>query len=199
MKKELTEKLFKDFPEFFKHKDNLHASLMAFGFECSDGWFDLIYKLCEDIKKYFETEYDGYEWDGTNVKSKCFHRVPKHFYVVQVKEKFGGLRFYITAAPQKVHDLIDIAEHESYNTCEQCGKYQVPQVKNGIYKSYYRDKLPWVLTLCDECLDKHVEKKFGRPRLKDEDFVSDWQKKNKAPYLTLTKRTGTKNIKMGIH
>ena len=32
-----TEKLYTDFPEFFKHRDDLQSSLMAFGFEYSDG------------------------------------------------------------------------------------------------------------------------------------------------------------------
>ena len=48
--------------------------------------------------------------------------IPPQFQVQQVKEKFGGLRFYISAAPQEVHNMIHKAEAESYTICEHCGK-----------------------------------------------------------------------------
>ena len=121
MRKELTAKLFNEFPEFFKCRENLRASLMAFGFECDDGWFDLIYKLMKDIKTVHDTEHED-------------------FYVVQVKEKFAGLRFYITGASREVLDLIHVAEEESYKTCEKCAKPGVVRRKGGWYK-----------TLCPEC------------------------------------------------
>lgn len=146
-----TKKLFDDFPEFFKHKENIQESLMAFGFECGDGWFDLIYKLCSDIKKMYN----------------CV--IPKDFYVVQVKEKFGGLRFYVTFASEEVHDLIHVAENESMYICEHCGK-------KGEY--FYRDKLPWILTLCNDCLKKRIKDR----NLDEGDYISSWQKKNKAPF-----------------
>lgn len=126
MNKENTKKLFDDFPEFWKGKDNPQASLMCFGFEYSDGWFDLTYKLCKDIKAYFKDI------------------IPEHFYVVQCKEKFGGLRFYITCAPKEVHNMIDEAALKSYTICEKCGA-----------PGKLRDDLDWWLTLCD----KHYEEK----------------------------------------
>ena len=44
--------------------------------------------------------------------------------VVQVKEKLGGLRFYvesISGPVKKALQLIDKAELESYNICDVCG------------------------------------------------------------------------------
>ena len=149
-----TKKLLEDFPEMFKHREDLQASLMAFGFECGDGWFDLVYELCKQIKD-------------------CYKGViPEEFYVTQVKEKFGGLRFYISGAPMAVHDMIDQAEKKSFAICEHCGQ-----------PGKYRDDLPWILTLCDSCLDKHVLKSLGRERKPAEDFISDWQKKQRAPFV----------------
>lgn len=46
--------------------------------------------------------------------------------ISQVKEKFGGLRFYVaygTGLPaDKALELIEAAEDRSSNICEQCGK-----------------------------------------------------------------------------
>ena len=44
MKKEL-----EDIGDFFILLPN--ESLMCYGFECGDGWFDLIWELCEKIEK----------------------------------------------------------------------------------------------------------------------------------------------------
>ena len=40
---------------------------------------------------------------------------------VQVKEKFGGLRFYVDRATEQHYDFISVAESMSYRTCEECG------------------------------------------------------------------------------
>lgn len=44
--------------------------------------------------------------------------------IVQVKEKFGGLRFYVDSAPRGsgLFDAIRKAEAKSFETCEECGK-----------------------------------------------------------------------------
>jgi hypothetical protein len=49
------------------------------------------------------------------------------FPVIQVKEKFGGLRIYIDydlacTEAEMLRTLCDFAEGLSYHTCEQCGK-----------------------------------------------------------------------------
>jgi len=139
MNKKHTKKLLETFPDLFKHRDNLQASLMAFGFEFSDGWYDLIYNLCNDINEYYK-------------KAPCYGgHIPETFYVIQAKEKFGGLRFYITMAPKEVHDMIHKAEDDSYKICEYCGK-----------KGTLRRKLPWWQTLCKSCYDKLLEGKYSK-------------------------------------
>lgn len=55
----------------------------------------------------------------------------------QIKEKFGGLRFYIGAGSAAVHDAIQAAEDESFRTCEECG---APGKRRGG---------GWVKTLCN--------------------------------------------------
>lgn len=66
--------------------------------------------------------------------------------ILQIKEKFGGLRYY-WAAPEGAdpalvtagHALVDAAEAQSFKICERCGKEGSVQSLGG-----------WLVTLCDE-------------------------------------------------
>lgn len=103
----------------FRQKLNIR-SLFA-----SPGWEDLIMKLIKDIVK-----------KGWN-KEIC-----------QVKEKYGGLRFYINGASDEVHDLINKAEDDSYEVCEWCGSKDNVTQTSG-----------WVTTLCEKCMIKNNKPK----------------------------------------
>lgn len=104
MNKEHTEKLFNDFPEIFKDRNKpVTESLMAFGFECPDRWFDIIYDGCKKMRAYV---------DHTGVDCTA----------VQVKEKYGGLRFYLQTYEDVLDKIIsemetqvDTLEHEYRN------------------------------------------------------------------------------------
>ncbi len=63
--------------------------------------------------------------------------------ITQVKEKFGGLRFYIGGASSEIHDKIDEVENRSVEICEQCGE---PGKNGPLVEGGY-----WVATLCDKC------------------------------------------------
>lgn len=75
--------------------------------------------------------------------NKLFDAKPKDTLVIQVKEKFGGLRFYTHESTDEFHNLIDKAEEESYKTCQNCGK------AGTLNTDRY-----WMVTLCTECLNK---------------------------------------------
>ena len=64
----------------------------------------------------------------------------------QVKEKFGGLRFYINGAPNEVHNLISEAESASQEICEVCGNLGKLQTTG------------WWRTLCKEHTEKENNK-----------------------------------------
>ncbi len=91
-------------------------------FAVDTGWFQLIKDLIEDLIEL--------GWD----KQVC-----------QVKEKFGGLRFYINSGSDEIFKRISEAENLSYKTCETCG--QVGELRTDI---------GWYTTLCDE---HYTEKK----------------------------------------
>jgi len=58
----------------------------------------------------------------------------------QVKEKFGGLRFYVNAASDEQFRIITKYEDLSYVTCEDCGK-PGKERPGG-----------WIRTLCNDCV-----------------------------------------------
>jgi hypothetical protein len=70
---------------------------------------------------------------------KIYDKLPVEVYIMQIKEKWGGLRFYVASATPEVYDVIDAVERESYRTCEVCGK-----------PGKLREDLGWILTLCKE-------------------------------------------------
>lgn len=123
MNKELTLQLQKDFPQIFADLyGNPRETCMAFGIEHGDGWHDLIRKLCADIMAVEP---------GPNFKA------------AQVKEKFGGLRFYVEGWPEddvkskEIGRLIGEAEAESFNICEVCGSRENITVEGS-----------WIRALC---------------------------------------------------
>lgn len=120
MQEELEHKLIIKYPRLFKGITKpLTQNLMAFGIECGDGWYNILDKLFAKLNKYKDIE------------------------LMQVKEKFGGLRIYIngvnTKYSDKVYDLIDKAEAKSFKTCEMCGKPGKNQTINN-----------WVYTVCKD-------------------------------------------------
>ena len=100
---------------------------MVFGFECGDGWFMLLDELSAAIKCHV----DNYN------RNKPDDEEPLQVKAQQVKEKFGGLRFYVGGADNYVHGLIDMAERMSYKICEICGSTEDVQTCDGRWISYW--------------------------------------------------------------
>lgn len=82
-------------------------------------WIPIVDKLVDDM---FEAGWNGH--------------------VDQVKEKFGGLRFYIPMGNDKIFELIDEAEEKSQNICIVCGDPATTSTKG------------WVTHVCDEHKDR---------------------------------------------
>lgn len=164
MKKELELKLVEKFPIIFKnYGGDMKVTCMAWGMSCSDGWYNLIDELCENVTTLIGDK---------NITVTA----------AQVKEKFGGLRFYYDIeAPtfsvskinevfsrfmfkhhwgimywriidfrkkiyrntlEKISDTINDAEAKSYEICEKCGE---PGETRG---------RGWITTQCDKCWEK---------------------------------------------
>ena len=46
----------------------------------------------------------------------------KSIYVVQIKEKFGGLRIYMSVYSDAIDHIITVATEKAYKTCDKCGE-----------------------------------------------------------------------------
>ena len=87
------------------------------GFFPPDGWLDLVVELHRKL-------------------------LPNPNYrIAQVKEKFGGLRFYVDGLTDAEQELVDAAEQESYGICQQCGSRDDVEMRN----------YGWYATLCAAC------------------------------------------------
>ena len=73
-------------------------------------------------------------------------------HIIQIKEKFGGLRIYVDDPTPAVEVEIREAENQSYKTCEVCG--EPGQLYGG----------SWLKTLCKE----HAGKATLTTKLKKE-------------------------------
>ena len=179
MKKELDEALVAKYPKIFKYR---HAPMthtaMCWGFDCGDGWYNIIDVLCSNIQHHvdhkrktraralrFNRALDralagdirplqmhfsfgdrqepsefGIEYAKKSIESGEFKDVPPRMpYITasQVKEKFGGLRFYTNGYTDVINGMISMAESMSYRTCEVCGN-------PGRSNNY-----GWISTLCN--------------------------------------------------
>jgi len=98
----------------------------SFRLECDEGWDGIIRKLLGDIRMLLRA-----------VDPDC------DFRILQIKEKFGGLRFYHSAAPSEVHSFVEEAEKASYATCEACGSTEDAKVRPSRHG--------WLKTVCPSC------------------------------------------------
>ena len=80
MKEELDKALVRDFPNLYVDRNaSMTKTCMCWGFCCDDGWEPIIRKLSEKLEKI--------------IVDMPKNNRPK---AIQVKEKFGGLRFYMS-------------------------------------------------------------------------------------------------------
>lgn len=110
------EELIEQFPELYEQ--------LAWGFECGDGWFDLLKELSHRLTDLIKAQPDVEDFTLS---------------ATQVKEKYGTLRFYMTCSTEAMNRLIDEAEAKSAFICEGCGK--PGKINSG----------PWYEVRCEEC------------------------------------------------
>ena len=158
MKKELDEALCAKYPLIFRDRhENMQVTCMCWGFDHGDGWYNIIDVLCGMLTNDYRQAQSRYEsikdkvdqprWEGSKdiitqekideSKVGMDEEAAKVPVASQVKEKFGGLRFYVNGATDKHLNFISFAENMSYRTCEECG------APGKIYTD------GWHRTLCD--------------------------------------------------
>ena len=104
-----------------KYPQNLDEAFII-DFDCGWGWEALLDKVFKEIQ-------------DTDIK------------IIQVKEKFGGLRIYTNT--DKFLSVINSVEIESFKVCEICGNRKTVTTEGS-----------WLKTLCKKCRDKQYEKDY---------------------------------------
>lgn len=100
------------------------------GFAIGEGWWPIIESLCANIQSYLK-------W--ANRDSEVVPQVV----VEQIKEKFGGLRFYYQGGDTHIGGMVRMAEAWASKVCEDCGAPATKQTTG------------WIRNVCD----KHFEER----------------------------------------
>jgi hypothetical protein len=120
-----------------------------YGLECGAGWKDIIDRT-HDKLKYIDPDYT----------------------IAQIKEKFGGLRYYYNQSVEYgslasviMDDIVRAAEHEASRTCELCGANKSSdKVEIRVHKY-------WYFGYCHSCADKHIaerEERYKKYKISEE-------------------------------
>jgi len=126
MKQELDKLLCERYPKMMVNRNlPMQETCMCWGFDCGDGWFNILDQLMGNIQHHI---------DWKNKKEEVVAQVT----LDQVKEKFGTLRFYYTGGDDYIDGMVTMAESMSGVTCEECGN-PGKRIGGG-----------WVRTLCEE-------------------------------------------------
>ena len=99
--------------------------------ECNSGWYKHLVPVFEYINNWNKDHIDPDD------------KIQVH----QIKEKFGGLRFYTSFGTDDLYTLIRKAEEECSNTCEICS--EPGKLCGG----------GWFMTLCEVCNGKNKKAK----------------------------------------
>ena len=130
-------------------------------FAIGDGWFKIVYELVQGIR------VNDLKKGGWVTK------------VTQCKEKFGGLRFYVTGTSDKNWALIRNAEQKSYGVCEETGS----EVEVGTWIQ------GWTRTMCRQhalktYYDKMDKNEFSKPTR----FEDCWKPSVKSETIVTKKK-----------
>ncbi len=130
------------YDNFAKHMEEKYPEMFSQpygGFAVGAGWWPIIEALCRQIDSY--TKWRNNTRESLLKDNPHNYPIPEkvpQVVVEQIKEKFGGLRFYYQGGDEFIRGLETMAELWAGHTCEECGK--PGERRSG----------GWIRTLCDE-------------------------------------------------
>jgi hypothetical protein len=119
---------FQDYEKFAKSMEERFPKMFDGkygGFAVGKGWYPILEVLCTNVQSHLD-------W-----KEKQGKPVPQ-VVVEQIKEKFGGLRFYYQGGDDEISGMVRMAEAWADIACEECGA--AGKRRSG----------GWIRTLCDK-------------------------------------------------
>jgi hypothetical protein len=107
---ELESRLFDAYPELYRARLGAeNVAIKTLGIECGDGWFHLLADLSEEL---VESAIRA----GRRTSQSDWPAI------VQVKQKFGGLRVYLGLPDDRYTPILESYRLKSHKTCEECGQ-----------------------------------------------------------------------------
>lgn len=125
------QELIQKYPRIFKPYE---GNPYGVNWDVPDGWIQLIDDLCGAIQSRVDN------WKMWNAEGE--HTCPQ-VTCTQVKEKFGGLRFYTIGGDEQTEGMIRMAEHMSYRMCINCATRENIVRTEG-----------WITYKCKSCAEK---------------------------------------------
>jgi hypothetical protein len=126
-----------DYEVFAKKMEEQYPKMFAGkygGFAVGKGWYPILETLCANIQSHIDwRDKQGQEIAQVEVS--------------QIKEKFGGLRFYYSGGDDEISGMVRMAEAWADIACEECGA--AGKRRSG----------GWIRTLCDRHEEEHQERK----------------------------------------
>jgi hypothetical protein len=119
-----------DYEAFVKRLEETYPNMFSQrygGIAVGTGWWPIIETLCANIQSHTD-------WWNKNHETRP---VVEQVVVEQIKEKFGGLRFYYSGGDDTVAGMVRMAEAWADIACEECGAAGT------------RRSGGWIRTLCD--------------------------------------------------
>jgi len=105
MRQDLIQKLITKYPNLYR--DFVNAKGPRGYMSVGNGWFPLINDLSSKLEKMI---------------LKLPENKQKYYKATQIKQKWGGLRYYMNDRTAEMRIVMEDAERESWITCEVCGK-----------------------------------------------------------------------------
>lgn len=160
---------------------------------CGDGWFQILWNICSEVDDYIAQIKHHNQWCQDQIQAVLqglgrFEKLSDEqrtaeieklnedikiiplFNIVQIKEKFGTLRFYYDGGDKVIDRIVSMGERFSESTCEYCGK--PGKLRQG----------GWLKTLCDEHAEGLKYKKAEKLCYQKGDTVYAVGKNFKKPY-----------------
>jgi hypothetical protein len=163
-----TEEIIEKYPKIFAPYEGNPRGVNWHG--VPKGWLPIIDKLCGSIQSYIDNYAELIEnpdyikdsvWIAEDASThKFIKKKPAQMTCIQMKEKFGGLRFYIENGNSEINGMIKMAEYLCNNTCESCGTEEGLGFTKG-----------WISVRCKPCADA-----AGKVWLSKEDWYKQWPK-----------------------
>lgn len=114
------------------------------GIGVGKGWWPIIERLCDNIQSHIDSRAKQViQFPNEN------YQPVKQVEIRQIKEKFGGLRFYYDGGDDRVYGMVRMAESWASVSCEDCG---APGEQTGG---------GWIKTLCPT----HAAERAERSRI----------------------------------